>query len=234
VNGESHGRNAPAPPSLQPKLTSGSSDQKPNVGLRSDEVEPSAGPEEIDAVGGVVSTVHVRDATWVFWAISVALTRKVCEPSAKPEAVNGELQSAKAPPSSWQLTLAPGSLEVKSNEWSGLDQIEPSAGPAEIFTVGAVVSTVKNRVRTALSFPGASIALTLRVCGPSCSGEATTNCEPHGDQLRAKRHSKVEPGSLEASWNAGVESLMKLPWVGPEAMRATGGMVSAVKPVNAL
>ena len=220
-------------PSLQLKLTSGSSDAKPNVGLRSDDVEPSAGPEEIDAVGGVVSTVQVRETRRVFWAISVALTRKVCEPSAKPEAVNGELQSAKTPLSSWQLTLAPGSLEVKSNEGSGSDWIEPSAGPAEIVTVGAVVSTVKDRVRTALSFPGASIALTLKVCGPSCSGGAGANCGPHGDQLWAKRHSKVEPGSLEASWKAGVGSLMKLPWIGPEAMRATGGVVSAVKPVNA-
>ena len=118
----------------------------------------------------------------VFWAISVALTRKTCEPSAKPKAVNGELQPAKTPPSSWQLTLAPGSLEVKSNKGSGSDRIEPSAGPAEIVTVGAVVSTVKDRVRTALSFPGASIALTLKVCGPS-GAAGRDELRAAGDQL---------------------------------------------------
>ena len=36
---------------------------------------------------------------------------------------------------------------------------------------GATVSTVKGRDRTALSFPGASIALTKKVWAPFASGE---------------------------------------------------------------
>ena len=44
---------------------------------------------------------------------------------------------------------------------------------------------------------------------------------------------KVEPASLEAREKVGVESLMKLPWIGPAAMLATGGVVSAVNPLKA-
>jgi hypothetical protein len=60
-----------------------------------------------------VSTVQVRAAAPVFWAASVALTRKVCVPSGRLEAVKGELQAWKPPLSSWQRRLAPDSFEEK-------------------------------------------------------------------------------------------------------------------------
>ena len=77
--------------------------------------------------------------------------------------MNGELQDAKPPPSSWQLKLAPDSLEAKLNDGLGSAEVDPSAGPEEIVTGGAVVSTVKVRDRIGLSFPGASIARTKKV-----------------------------------------------------------------------
>ncbi len=125
-------------------------------------MEPSAGPDENVTSGAVVSTVHVRETRSVFWARSVALTWNVCEPSARPEAVYGELQLWKPPPSSWQLRPAPESLEVKPNEGLGLAETMPWPGPEEILTTGATVSTVKERQTTGLSFPGASIALTKK------------------------------------------------------------------------
>ena len=73
----------------------------------------------------------------MFPARSVALTWKVCEPSARPEAVNGELQSSKPPPSSWQLKLAPDSFEAKLNDGLRSGEVEPFAGPEEIVTAGA-------------------------------------------------------------------------------------------------
>ena len=59
------------------------------------------------------------------------------------------------------------SLEVKLNEALWSEVAEPFAGPEVIATVGGTVSTVKWRDLTALTFPGASIALTKKVWPPS-------------------------------------------------------------------
>ncbi len=106
----------PAPSSWHSKWAPGSLELKPNRGFGSGEVEPSAGPAVIVAVGAAVSTVHVDESSPWFPAGSVALTLKVWWPSARPERVKGELQDAKAAPSSRQLSEALESLEVKLNE----------------------------------------------------------------------------------------------------------------------
>ena len=77
--------------------------------------------------------------------------------------MNGESHSSKPPPSKLQLKLASESSEAKLNEWFRSDEVEPLAGPEEIVTLGAWVSMVNGREATALTFPGASIALTKRV-----------------------------------------------------------------------
>ena len=98
---------------------------------------------------------------------------------------------------------------------------------------GATVSTVNDRDRTALSFPGASIALTKKVWVPFASGEPRVNGEGHGmNAWASKRHWKVEPASFEAKEKVGVASLVGP--LGPEVMVASGGVVSAVKPLNVL
>ncbi len=92
------------------------------------------------------------------------------------------------------------------------------------------VLTTNARDRISLSFPGASIALTEKVCAPSESGETGVNGEEQAvSGLASKRHWKVEPGSLETNWKVGVGSLVKLPSSGPAVIVATGGVVSAVK-----
>ena len=70
---------------------------------------------------------------------------------------------------------------------------------------------MKDRVSAELSFPGASVALTLKVWGPSGSGEPGMSGGLHGRYPWVKLHSKVEPGSLEAKWKVGVESPVSLP-----------------------
>ncbi len=78
--------------------------------------EPGAGPAVIER-SMVPSIAQAREAVELcFPARSVALTRKVCGPSVRPEAVNGEPQSSKPPPSSRQLKLVWGSFEAKPNE----------------------------------------------------------------------------------------------------------------------
>ena len=97
-------------------------------------------------------------------------------------------------------------MEAKPNEGLGSDDLAPSAGPEEIATAGATVSTVKDRQTIWLSFPGASIALTKKVWGPSES------CGIVYGELQAlkgsasKRQTKVEPGSFEANGKLGVGS----------------------------
>ena len=94
------------------------------------------------------------------------------------------------------------------------------------------MSTVNDRDTAALSFPGASIALTKKVWALFASGEPRVNGEEHAKNGWAStRHWKVEPASFEekpkvepASFEEkeklGVESLVKLPRLGPEVMLA--------------
>ena len=97
------------------------------------------------------------------------------------------------------------------------------------------MSTVKDRDTTALSFPGASIALTEKAWEPSGSGAPRVNGDAQAaNGAASKRQTKVEPGSFEAKEKVGVGSLMKPPGPGPPVMLAAGGVVSAVKPVKAL
>src|SRR6185503_17947906 len=46
------------------------------------------------------------------------------------------------------------------------------------------------------------------------------------------RHTKVDPASFDAKAKLGVGLRVKLPSLGPESTLATGGLVSAVKPLK--
>jgi hypothetical protein len=180
-------------------------------------------------------TVNVRLAGVgsVFLALSVARTSKLWAPGRSgAEGVwlaPGPEQAAKGWELKRHLKVEPAWLEAKVNV--GVRSKVGPEGPAVIVVWGATVSTVKDRDTTALSFPGASIALAKKVWAPSKSGEPPVNGEAQAlKEAASKRHAKVEPGSVEAKEKLGVESLMKLPWPGPEAMLAWGGIVSAVKP----
>jgi hypothetical protein len=123
-------------------------------------------------------------------------------------------------------------LVVKPNDGLGSDDIPPSPGPDRIVTAGATVSTVKERQTSRLAFPGASIALTKKVCLPSESRGSGCGV-PQRSRARASiRHSKVEPASLEPKKKVGVGFLMKLLWPGPPVMLAAGGLLSVTKPLN--
>src|SRR5918999_105786 len=97
----------------------------------------------LGAGGSVRSIVQVCEAgvASVFPAASVALTSKVCEPALRPVYDFGEVQAAKAPPSSWHSKLEPASLEV--NEKLGSASLEGSLGEAVIVVLGSARSIVQ-------------------------------------------------------------------------------------------
>ena len=83
-----------------------------------------------------MSTVQVREVTRVFWAISVALTRKVCEPSAKTG--GGERRAAARKAAAVELATDAGAGVVGGEAERGvrIGRDRASAGPAEIVTAG--------------------------------------------------------------------------------------------------
>jgi len=96
-----------------------------------------AGPESIDTAGGVVSTTNdCPCAVPVFPSPSLAMTLKVCEPSARAGAVKGEEQDENASASMAQSNAtALGSVEEKVKVGAGL--LVGPAGPESIVVSSA-------------------------------------------------------------------------------------------------
>ena len=105
---------AAPPSSVQPKVEPVSVALKAKVAVS--EVAMPDGPASIVVSGGVVSTVQVRLAGVgsVLPAGSVARTVNVCEPSARPLYVWGEVHAVSAPPSSVQPKVEPVSVALKA------------------------------------------------------------------------------------------------------------------------
>src|SRR5207237_707846 len=124
-----------------------------------------AGVLVIVTVGAVVSIVQVNVVLApVLPAASVAWTENVCEPSARPANVFGDVHAANAPASSLHCCVVPDSLTVNANvalaELLGFDGVEVSV------TVGGTVSIV--HVKLALPvLPAVSVERTVNVWFPS-------------------------------------------------------------------
>jgi hypothetical protein len=122
------------------------------------------GPESIVESAAVVSTVHVyaSGVASVLPPASVALTRKVCEPSERPERFLGEVQTLKALPSRLHSNVAPASSEEKAKVAEAL--FVRDAGFVSMVVFGAPVSTLQVRLAGVLSaLPAASFARTEKV-----------------------------------------------------------------------
>ena len=121
-------------------------ESKANVGVVS--LVWAGGAPVIAVVGGVVSTVKVREAgvASVLPAASVARTSKVWEPSLSDAVVCGEVQLPQPPgplPSRRHSKLEPDSEELNPKSGVALLVRPPPAGPLVIVVWGAVASTVK-------------------------------------------------------------------------------------------
>ena len=110
---------------------------------------------------------------------------------------------------------------------------EPGTVAVITGAAGARLSSLNERETIALSLPAASIALTENVWAPWVSRGAVYGDEQGANDPASIRQAKVEPASFEASEKLGVGSLMRPPSFGPRLMLTTGGVVSAVKAVNA-
>jgi hypothetical protein len=132
--------------------------------------------------------------------------------------LRGEVQEAKAAPSSPHSKVAPVSLAENVNV--ALVLVVVAGGLSPIVVSGAVVSTVIARLAGLVSvLPAASMARTSKVWAPSARAAVV-----RGDVQAAKapvvtRHWKLAPGSLEKPY-VGVESL-----VSPLGRNASDGTV---------
>src|SRR4051794_3358791 len=118
-----------------------------------------------------------------------------------------------------------------------LDRQSPMASITPNRTVLSHTSTVHVRLAGVGSvFPAGSMARTSTVCWPPASSPSF-QLAPQGPQATvstlslvslSRRHSYVEPGSLEVELNVGVRSVDLPPSSGPTAIVVSGGSASTV------
>ena len=132
----------------------------------------AGGPAPIVVLGGVVSAggwivqVWVAGVASVLPAGSVARTRKVCAPRARPVRSRGLVQAANGAASSEHSNVEPASVAEKAKVALVLCVV---AGGADVIVVfGGAVSTVQERVAGVGSvLPAGSVARTAKVWAPS-------------------------------------------------------------------
>ena len=142
-----------------------------------------------------IDTVQPNDAgvASVFPAGSVALTAKVCGPLARAAVANGDAQAEKAPPSTEHSNVDDSLAE---NIKSPVVSLLGSGGIESIDVWGAAVSTVHAKVAGVGSvFKAASMAATLKVCGPSAR-TAVANGDAHDAKHRHRPNTETSTARL--------------------------------------
>src|ERR1700752_4463525 len=98
--------------------------------------------------------------------------------------------------SSRHLKLACGSLAAKRTDGLVFHATDPFAGPDEMLTVGACVSTRNDRHTGSLRVPATSTPRTASRCPPSLSGERAVKWGGHQEKRRGpERGWRVAPAS---------------------------------------
>src|SRR3712207_521880 len=119
----------------------------------------------------------------------------------------------------------PAAVSEENTKVGVLSFVGP-VGPESMFVCGIVVSTVKVRLAgVGSTFPAGSIARTSIVCSPSASSGLVYGVGQEAKPASSIRHSKVEPGSVEANSKVGV--LMLVGPLGPAANVVSGTCPSA-------
>ena len=113
--------------------------------------------------GTVASTVQVRVWVAVLPTGSVAVTTRVCGPSASPAADHEVDVHGLVTPSSSQTTVASPSVVIAM--LASALRTSPDGAPLR-DSAGGVLSTVQVRVSVVV-LPAGSVAVTTTVCGPS-------------------------------------------------------------------
>ena len=123
--------------------------------------------------GPVTVKVRLAGVGSVFLALSMARTSKLCPPAESGLEGVWLAPGPEQAPNAWESKrhrkVEPDSLD--ENLKVGVVSVVDPEGPEVIVVWGGTVSTVKDRDTIALSFPGASIALTEKLWLPSGSGK---------------------------------------------------------------
>jgi hypothetical protein len=176
--------------------------------------------------GAVVSTVKLLVvADELLPAASVTRTVIVCAPSVTVAAVNGVVQLASAPLSTWHWVSVGEPPTVKPTV--GVASFDRAAGCEVIVTVGATVSTVKLPVVADDEFPAPSVATMVIVCAPSATDEAVNGLVQLTSVPVSTRHCVVV--GLPVIVNATVGVLSFDTAAGSVLIVMAGGVVSTVK-----
>ena len=160
-------------------------------------------------------------------AESVALTEKVCRPSARFVRTFGGEHGVQPPASSLHSKLE---ASVEENSKLATFEVIVPEGPEVIDVSGGVVSTTTAstvHVRVAgdgSTLPAASFALTENVCAPDASPAAALGDEQADQSSASSLHSKPEPGSVEENSKDAVLEVV-VP-AGPKVIKVSGGVVS--------
>jgi hypothetical protein len=113
------------------------------------------------------------------------------------------------------------------NEKLGDVSLDGSLGAEPIVAVGAVRSTVHDRLAEVASvFPAGSVARTLKVCVPSARPEYAFGLAHGPNPPPSRSHAKLDPASLAEKANDGPASLDGSN--GAESIVVSGGVVSTV------
>jgi hypothetical protein len=191
------------------------------------------GPELIVVCGGVVSDagswmvqLRLAGVASVLPAASIARTRKVWEPAARPLYVVGLVQPANAEASREHWNVEPVSDELNVNE--AVVVVTVPVGPELIVVCGAVVSIVHVRVAGEASrFPTPSVARTRNVCDPAASPLNDLGLAHAVNAPASSEHANVEPTSVAEKLN--VAEVVLLRSAGPLRIVVSGGVVSTVQ-----
>src|SRR5207249_6335171 len=132
-------------------------------------------------------------------------TAKLWLPSASAAVVCGLVQELQLPPSMRHSKVEPGSLALKLK--LGVVSLEGLAGPLSTAVLGAVKSIAQVRLAGLASvLPAVSVARTSSVWLPSASAAVVCGLVQALQLPASRRHSKLEPGSLELKLKLGVVS----------------------------
>ena len=165
-------------------------------------------------------------------AVSIALTWKLCDPSASAGVTYGDVQAAKAAPSSahWKVAVS-FAVKVKL----GVDTLLGLVGLLLMVVSGGVVSgTVVFMTHVydsgvASTFPDPSVALTWKLCDPSGSDGVVNGVIQPAKAAPSSEHWK-KAGSEAVKENTPTEFEEGLVGLDPKVVTGTVVSTTKVKP----
>ena len=151
------------------------------------------------------TTVHsyLAGVASVLPKTSVARTSKACSPTPSPATSAGTSHAVNGAPSSEQANVEPASSAAKAND--AVRATVSAGGPSVRVVWGAWIGTTVHSCSTqiASTWPAGSVARTANTWSPTARPVYTCG-DVHGTVTPSRKHSNVEPASLEMNWSSAV------------------------------